>query len=164
MRREIPTQWQRLMDNSGFSSVRRLAEAAGVAHTVVARIIHSDGTPRDESVVAVAEALGQPAAKIYALMGQSVPDVAGRWVPPEESARLSGAQRDALATLIRTMVDRPGWDKQLGDFQPRMTKADLIHPPDLYGLAAHPPLDTVEAQERRTADGRGEESQEHPGE
>lgn len=43
-----------------------------------------------------------------------------------------------------------------------MTKADLIHPPDLYGLAAHPELDTFEARERDAIGRRGEESQEVP--
>lgn len=108
MRKETPAAWRSLMDSRGISSLRALAEKAGVSHTVTSRMVNGTGIPKDESVTAVAEALNVQPATIYKLLQQAVPAESGPWYPPAESARLTASQRDALAQLIRSMVPPVG--------------------------------------------------------
>lgn len=105
MRKETPAPWLKLMEAQGITSLRNLAEKAGVAHTVASRMVHGTGTPKDESIVAVSKALRVPAVTIYDLVGASVPAESGPWRPPAEAARLTTSQREALTQLIRTMVN-----------------------------------------------------------
>ncbi len=104
MRKETPEPWLKLMEASGYTSLRGLAEAAGVSHPVINRMVQGIGTPKDDSVNAVAKALRVKPSTIYDLVKVSAPSESAPWKPPAEAARLTTSQRDALAQLIRTMV------------------------------------------------------------
>lgn len=105
MRRTTPPQWVKLMESKNLGSIRQLADKSGVSHPAIARLIHREGVTKDENIVAVAEALGVKPARIYELAGMNAPTEAGPYVPPEEAARLTTRQREALTELIRAMVD-----------------------------------------------------------
>jgi len=105
MRRDIPAPWLKLMAQKRLTSIRRLADAAGISHPVVARIMHGEGTPNDASIVAVAKALGVDPSRIYELAHMAAPKEAGPYEPPEEAARLTTRQREALTEIIRAMVE-----------------------------------------------------------
>lgn len=105
MRKETPEPWLKLMEASGYTSLRGLAEAAGVSHPVINRMVQGTGKPKDESISAVAEALRVRPSVIYGLVMMSAPSESAPWNPPAEAARLTTSQRDALAQLIRTMVN-----------------------------------------------------------
>lgn len=104
MRTETPEPWLKLMEARGYSSLRNLAEAAGLSHPVVSRMVKGITVPKDESVNAIAKALSVRPAAIYDLVKVSAPSESGPWRPPAEAARLTTSQREALTQLIRTMV------------------------------------------------------------
>lgn len=104
MRRDIPQNWVTLMERRGYSSIRQLAAASGVSHTAVARIMHGEGRPKDESVQALAVTLGVKPNDLYGLVGVSAPDEAIPYEPPAEAARLSPRQRKAVDELIRLLA------------------------------------------------------------
>lgn len=105
MRRTTPPQWVKLMESKNLGSIRQLADRSGVSHPAIARLIHREGITKDENIVAVANTLGVTPAKIYELAGMDAPAEAGPYEPPEEAARLTTRQREALTELIRAMVD-----------------------------------------------------------
>lgn len=105
MRRTTPPQWVKLMESKNLGSIRQLADKSGVSHPAIARLIHREGVTKDENIVAVAKTLGVTPARIYELAGMDAPPEAGPYVPPEEAARLTTRQREALTELIRAMVD-----------------------------------------------------------
>ena len=103
-RTEIPQEWKVLMDRKGYSSLRRLAEAAGLGHTTVNRVVLSRGYETTEEVLQrIADALNVDYTTVYRLAGRGVP-VAQKWQPPASSARLTREQREVLERLIETMV------------------------------------------------------------
>lgn len=104
MRRTTPPQWVKLMESKNVGSIRQLADKSGVSHPAISRLIHREGVTKDENIVAVATTLGVTPAKIYELAGMTAPSEAGPYVPPEEAARLTTRQREALTELIRAMV------------------------------------------------------------
>lgn len=137
MRRTTPPQWVKLMESKSIGSIRQLADKAGVSHPAVARLIHREGVTKDENIVAVAETLGVTPARIYELAGMNAPSEAGPYVPPEEAARLTTRQREALTELIRAMVDPKAPAKQTvqdGDTKAQESK-------DSYRLAARHGMD-----------------------
>lgn len=105
MRRTTPPQWVKLMESKNLGSIRQLADKSGVSHPAIARLIHREGVTKDENIIAVAHALGVTPAKIYELAGIDAPTEAGPYEPPEEAARLTTRQREALTELIRAMVE-----------------------------------------------------------
>ncbi|WP_104087933.1 helix-turn-helix transcriptional regulator [Arthrobacter sp. GMC3] len=148
MRKEIPAQWLKLMEQQGFGSLRAFAEAAGLTHTVISRMVRGTAVPKDETILAVADTLRVRPSVIYDLVKLSAPSESEPWQPPAEAARLTRSQRDALAQLIRTMV-APGETE---------VQAEVDHGQRAYGLAANKGA----SQGRKLheeAGRRGEESQ-----
>lgn len=107
MRRTTPPQWVKLMESKNLRSIRQLADKSGVSHPAIARLIHREGITKDENIAAVATTLGVTPARIYELAGMDAPSEAGPYEPPEEAARLTTRQREALTELIRAMVEPP---------------------------------------------------------
>ena len=102
-RRQTPQQWQDLMDKAGLSSIRRLAERAGMSQTTASRTVHGDHLPSDETVDAMAKALRVPAKEIYKLThGQEIQS--RPWEPPAEVQRLTKREQDAVTEMIRAMA------------------------------------------------------------
>lgn len=99
------------MEANGYRSLRGLAEAAGLTHTVISRMVNGTAVPKDESILVVAETLRVKPSVIYDLVKLSAPSESAPWRPPAEAARLTTSQRDALAQLIRTMVAPEPADK-----------------------------------------------------
>lgn len=103
MRRETPAEWQALMRARGISSLRMLAVKAGVSSPAATRLVHGDTSSSDETIAAVAEALGVPLARIYELVGVSAAE-AKPYSPPAEASRLTDRQRRAIDEIIRSIV------------------------------------------------------------
>lgn len=161
MRREIPAPWLKLMEQRGYSSVRRLAEAAGISHTAVSRVLHGEGNPSDESVIAIAGALDVVPSKAFQMLGVAVREDAQPYEPPPEAARLTRRQRKAVDEVIRLLVaaeDSAGAGnvRQLRPNSPGDSSDDL--PASWPELAA----DSSRNRDRETAERHskiGEESQ-----
>ena len=62
------------------------------------------GTPSDATIAALVDTLDLPESRVRAAVGLEAPGEP--WEPPELARYLSHDQRDALARLIVTMVDR----------------------------------------------------------
>lgn len=102
--RQIPEHWKILMGRRGISSVRQLAMRTGLSHVTVNRMVFNDPFyATEESIQAVADALGVEYDTIYGLVGRAVRG-AEKWEPPAEAARLTMEQRKVLDQLIRTMA------------------------------------------------------------
>lgn len=102
-RREIPEPWATYMQRKGLTSVRRLAEVAGVSAPAVSRLLHGEGRQEDDTIVRIADALGLDLSTVYELAGTPQPEAA-RYIPPAESHRLTNRQRKAIDELIRATV------------------------------------------------------------
>ncbi len=139
-RRQTPQQWQELMEKAGLSSIRRLAERAGMSQSTASRTVHGDHTPGDETINALAKALRVPAKEIYKLThGQEIQPRA--WEPPTEVHRLSKRTQDALTELIRAVAAEQGHGEEVGhrgDAAPMNQAAGsaATEDPDDYDLAA----------------------------
>ena len=131
--RQIPQEWMVLMERKGVRSVRQLAMRAGVSHVTVNRLVFGDPFwAQEETLQAVADALGVPFDTVYQLAGRRVKG-AEPWTPPAEAARLTLEQRKVLDQLIRTMVGQ----------QP-LTVVD--HPEEGHDLAADTSHGPAESQ------------------
>ena len=96
------SQWAKLMDNAGFTSVRQLAKAAGIDHTIVNRVITKSSTTSAENMERIAGALQVPVEELYELKSGTP---ATPLVVPGESEMLSERQKTAFMELIRTIVE-----------------------------------------------------------
>lgn len=92
------------MERRGLSSIRQLAAASNISHTAVARILHGEGQPKDESIQALAATLRVKPNDLYGLVGLTAPDDAAPYEPPAEAARLSQRQRKAVDEIIRLLA------------------------------------------------------------
>ncbi|WP_422389912.1 helix-turn-helix domain-containing protein [Arthrobacter sp. N1] len=150
MRRDIPQEWVELMSRRGIGSLRQLAAASNISHTAIARIVHGEGTAKDESLQQLAAALQVPPATVYAIVGARVSGDLDPYTPPAEAARLSPRERKAVDELIRLLVD-----------QKPLTN-DVPLPKDAYSLAASKGPNRGRAA-KEDADALGEESQDPQG-
>ncbi|MBP2317352.1 transcriptional regulator with XRE-family HTH domain [Nesterenkonia lacusekhoensis] len=113
------------MDAAGVSSLRRLSEAAGIAHTGATRVVHGDNLPSAETVDALAGALNVPASTIYKLThGQ---DISTRsWEPPADVHRLTKREQDLVTEMIRVLAsahDQSGEGEEHADGSAAMNRA-----------------------------------------
>lgn len=145
-RRQTPQQWQELMERAGLSSIRRLAERAGMSQSTASRTVHGDHIPGDETVNALANALRVPAKDIYKLTHGH--DIQARpWTPPAEVQRLSKREQDALTEMIRAMAAGRDQDEEVVEDEHDSAPMNQADQPsatdyaDRYGLAAHPEED-----------------------
>lgn len=103
-RRSIPQHWLDVMAPRGLTSIRRLAERAGLSHTAVNDVVHGDAkNPAHETLAGIATALELPLADVYDLAGRPQA-AAAHWAPPAEANLLTDRQRRAIEDLIRSIV------------------------------------------------------------
>lgn len=104
----------RLADAKGNDSIDAIAErAAAEGHKIdratVWRYVagqHAKNPP-DSVLRALAAGLGLDVRELRALAGKPAGEL-GKWTPPDESARLSQEQRNALNQLIKSIVREEG--------------------------------------------------------
>ena len=102
-RRDTPEPWKTLMERRGIGSLRHLARLADLSPATLSRAVHGDSVPNDETVRAVADALGIGLPDTYTLFGGESPDAAP-YVPPAEANRLTARQRRAIDEMIRAIT------------------------------------------------------------
>jgi len=102
-----PEPWFTAMEQRGISSIRDLSRKSGVAVETVRRLVQgSRKAPRDETLRAVAGALGLPLATISAWAGAVTSDTEEPYSPPAEANRLTLRQREAVDELIRLLAQK----------------------------------------------------------
>lgn len=87
---------------NGAPSLRRLGEAAGVNVSTVSRLVIQNRGLTDVNMQKIAEALRVPVEDLY-LMSSGVG--AAPFVPPKGTEKLSVQEKDALAEIIRALVN-----------------------------------------------------------
>jgi hypothetical protein len=99
---DIPIQWDDLMIRKGFTSIRQLAKAADLNHTIVNRVIMKDATTSAENMQKIAWALDVPVEELYGITS----GVAAKPLSiPKGTEKLSERQKSAVQELIRSMVE-----------------------------------------------------------
>lgn len=106
----IPKAWQELMDQQGISSIRQLAKIAGLTdHSAINRVIMKGSTTDPENMQKVARVLKVPVEELYRITS----GVAARPLTmPAGTEKLSERQKNAVAEIIRTMVEEKERDEE----------------------------------------------------
>jgi len=114
----IPKPWMELMNQQDIGSIRQLAKAAGfTGHTVVNAVIMRGASTSQENMEKIATALRVPVENLYGITS----GVAARPLTmPAGTEKLSERQKNAVAEIIRTMIeekenDQKSVDKKTGD-------------------------------------------------
>lgn len=99
----IPKPWMDLMDQQGISSIRQLAKTAGlVGHTAINAVIMRGAVTSEENMEKVARVLKVPVEELYRITS----GVAARPLTmPAGTEKLSERQKNAVAEIIRTMIE-----------------------------------------------------------
>lgn len=150
----IPKQWQELMDQQGITSIRQLAKVAGLpGHTVINAVIMKGATTSEENMEKVAKALKVPVEQLYSITS----GVAARPLTmPAGTEKLSERQKNAVAEIIRTMIEEREYVEKFVDKktdQPaepvqEKTPARAMSPQEQYELAARRRLFPGESDRR----------------
>ncbi|MBQ1443794.1 MAG: helix-turn-helix domain-containing protein [Renibacterium sp.] len=161
MNTELPDPWGEYAERKGANSFRAIARLTGVSVETARKVILGLRTPTPETARKLAEGLGVELEHLNVWLGYRGDD-ASPYVPPAEAARLNRRQRRAVDEIIRAMVERSTVEVSAkpSESVPTTGAASYDDSSTMFDLAAHPPLNTAEARERRAADSRGEESQE----
>lgn len=108
-KRPIPQQWKVLMDRRDIDSIRKLAGLAGIVtstgradHNRLTAVIMDGKTTSEENMVKVARALGVDVEELYRITS-GVP--ARPLTMPVGTEKLSERQRNAVAEIVRSMVE-----------------------------------------------------------
>ncbi|MFC0456783.1 helix-turn-helix domain-containing protein [Arthrobacter liuii] len=114
----IPKAWQELMDQQGISSIRQLAKVADLPdHSAINRVIMKGTSTSEENMIKVARALKVSVEELYRITS----GVAARPLTmPAGTEKLSERQKNAVAEIIRTMIEEKEYvemfvDKKTGD-------------------------------------------------
>lgn len=101
----IPEPWRAAMEQRGITSIRDLSRKSGVAVETVRRLVQgSRKAPKDDTVRAVAEALGVRLGVVSEWVGVAASDTDQPYRPPAEASRLTLHQRTVVDELIRLLV------------------------------------------------------------
>jgi transcriptional regulator with XRE-family HTH domain len=103
-RREVPEQWLAVMQPRGLDSARDLATKAGVAPSTITRLIFGDGDAGEDTVAAVAVALGLSVTRVRRLAGLPAGEDRPFVLPPEAN-RLDRRQRAAVVEIVRLLLE-----------------------------------------------------------
>lgn len=154
----IPKAWQELMDQQGISSIRQLAKLAGLqGHTAINAVIMKGTTTSEENMERVAKALKVPVEELYKITS----GVAARPLTmPAGTEKLSERQKNAVAEIIRTMVEEKEREEKIVDkknddpAEPVQEKSESrqMSAQEQFELAARRPLFTGKS-DRRTKPG-----------
>lgn len=132
---EISTQWEELMTRAGYSSLRKLSEACGVSPATAAGIVLHGKRGSDESRQKIADALGITVAQMNEIS-------TGRREEPLQMPKgteiLSLREKEAVAEIIRTIVNAKEQVNELTNHQGRPRAWPTEHPED------HDPAEPVE--------------------
>lgn len=97
-----PETWKLLMDRAGIASIRKLAAAAGIDHTIVNRVIMKGSNTNAENMEKMAGALRVPVEQLYEL---SSGVAATPLALPKGTEKLTERQKTAVTEMIRTLVE-----------------------------------------------------------
>lgn len=157
----IPKPWQDLMDKQGIASIRQLAKAAGfTGHTVVNAVIMKGATTSEENMEKLATELDVPVEDLY-LITSGVK--ARPLTMPAGTEKLSERQKNAVAEIIRTMIEEKEHDARIVDKKSpdpservqEKTDGRLMSAQEQYNLAARrelfkrPPATRAKPAEKR---------------
>ena len=107
--KDVPEPWATRMVERGFTdpryaqdrpSMSRLAESLDIHTSTVSAAIRGTRRTSPETVVALAEALGDDVAEWLGV------EYHGKWQPPPASSLLTDRQRKAIEELINSMTER----------------------------------------------------------
>lgn len=109
----IPKAWQELMDQQGITSIRQLAKTAGLqGHTAINAVIMKGASTSEENMTKVAKALKVPVEELYRITS----GVAARPLTmPAGTEKLSERQKNAVAEIIRTMIEEKEYVEKIVD-------------------------------------------------
>lgn len=109
----IPKAWQELMDQQGITSIRQLAKVAGLQnHTGLNAVIMKGATTSEENMGKVATALKVPVEQLYGITS----GVEARPLTmPAGTEKLSERQKNAVAEIIRTMIEEKEYVEKIVD-------------------------------------------------
>lgn len=100
----LPEPWRSELEIKGIQSKRGLATKAGISPQTAKRLIDGEGSPRPETVAAVADALFDgDRSKVWELAGFDRQDH-GDWTLPPEASLLDPDQRAAVLAVVRAML------------------------------------------------------------
>lgn len=107
----IPKPWMDLMDQVGIASIRQLAKVAGLAdHTRINAVIMTGASTSVENMEKVARTLRVPVEDLYRITS----GVAARPLTmPTGTEKLSERQKNAVAEMVRTMVEEKEYVEKL---------------------------------------------------
>lgn len=109
----IPKPWMELMDKAGITSIRQLAKLAGFpGHTVVNAVIMKGSGTSAGNMEKIARALKVPVEELYGITS-GVP--ARPLSMPLGTEKLSERQKNAIAEIIRTMIEEKENDTEFVD-------------------------------------------------
>jgi hypothetical protein len=101
---ELPEPWRSALGPKGVHTRRGLATKAGIAPQTAVRLVNGQGTPRPDTIQAVADAFfGGDRNRVRELAGISGRDYGDFKLPPEASL-LRPDQRDAVRQVIQAML------------------------------------------------------------
>ena len=121
---ELPEPWRTAAEQAGVrQSLRGLADAAGVGHPTIKRLI-AEGRTSPKTVQAVADALAVTVERVEEWAGME-PATGEPWNPPDAARRLSPRARAALTELILAITDeRGGTDANTAEAGEKIDEAD----------------------------------------
>lgn len=132
------------MDSNGLPRINQLAEAAGMSSSSVTRIIDNEGRrtrgARPSSVVALAEALQVPPARVASWLSRSWVE----WKPPEEVRYLTARDLSVIDQMILALAqarrDSTGGVSEVTGVRPTDNgKAKAVRPVTTGRIAARKP-------------------------
>lgn len=95
------------MENAGLYSFRALADKAELGTTTVTSLVYGRRQSDEQTVQAVADALRLKVTTIRSWASQALGQEAPFELPPEAN-QLNQRQRQAILTVVRTMLDPAG--------------------------------------------------------
>lgn len=108
-----PKPWMDLMNQQGITSIRQLAKVAGLPdHSAINRVIMKGTSTSEENMIRVARALKVPVEELYRITS----GVAARPLTmPAGTEKLSERQKNAVAEIIRTMIEEKEYVEKFVD-------------------------------------------------
>ncbi|MCO4257347.1 hypothetical protein [Pseudarthrobacter cellobiosi] len=121
----IPGPWMDLMQKVGITSIRQLAKVAGLPdHTRANAVIMTGATTSVENMEKLASALRVPVEQLYRITS----GVAARPLTmPAGTEKLSERQKNAVAEMVRTMVEEKEYVEKLEKLVDKKSPATAEH-------------------------------------
>lgn len=101
---QVPEAWRSVMEPRGLHSARDLAAKASVAPSTITRLFAGESSPTEDTLTAVADALGISVLKVRRIAGRPVGE-SDPFVLPPEANRLDRRQRAAVVEIVRLLLE-----------------------------------------------------------